>query len=152
MAYCRVREIKSLPVDEVLWMLKHHLRQAVHTYEHLMDRGVVLYAPCDNLNKVADMISRQPKLLRDRLDAVFAGVAILGGGRSEYECEFEDIELQWNENIQNIFAHTNRAPSERVALCKELAYSFRPRYEDYFQRLLGYVHGGGLMSEKIILQ
>ena len=136
MTYCRVKEMRELCPERRAWMIKHHVRQAVETYERAMNSGVVIYVPSDNMRKVADMISRQPNLLRGRLDAVFAGLSIVGKRKNQLESDFEDIEAHWTERIDEIYLYTNRRYAERVALCKDLAYVFRPRYEDYFCKLV----------------
>lgn len=143
--YFRVVEI----TDPKNWqrrvgLIDHHLAVAWLRAWQYADNNFASYGFFTETPRViCKEIMARPERLRDRLDAVFAGMALAYEQHEIYEFEFKTWEREWYDTMTSIYQATNGKPARRLSLYRQEAAEMYPALITWFERLRYDVLGGG---------
>ena len=143
-AYRRVRQIKQCDPSTLPDQIDHHAANAFSRFCEWVSNGGIDFVPgLDPYKKVVKLQARLPEYLRNRLDAVFAGLARGAHSGSPFEGRFNEIEEQWRESMLNASLMSRGSSKKQLQLSKIAALEMVPTFEAFFKDLRTNVCGGG---------
>ena len=96
-----VREIKQWDPSTLPIRIDEHAGSGWNIFCSWVSTGGTEFAPeLDSYTEVADRHARLPEGLRQRLDAVFAGLAQRADPNTSYEEQFIGIETEWHQRMR----------------------------------------------------